>query len=118
MNKLEKYRDHQFEKPSVINNIPASQAAQWINAQGYFLYDEVFWPILHAEESMIRGSWKPFFDTVNQTYLRTSRFLAVRYDLHLKSYTDDNQVISDFCQQLARYYVLVIQSLFRYILGS
>ncbi|EGH0545400.1 inovirus Gp2 family protein [Escherichia coli] len=102
MNKLEKYRDHQFEKPSVINNIPASQAAQWINAQGYFLYDEVFWPILHAEGEYDSRIMEALFDTVNQTYLRTSRFLAVRYDLHLKSYTDDNQVISDFCQQLAQ----------------
>ena len=58
-------------------------------------------PILHAEGDYDSGDHGSPFDTGESNLsARTSRFLAVRYDLHLKSYTDDNQVISDFCQQL------------------
>lgn len=102
MNTIEKLSDSPGDSISVINNIPASTPAQWIKAKGFYLYDEVLWPILYPEGEYYPRIMKALFDTVNQTSQRSSRFFAVRYDLHLKRYTDDNQVMSDFCQQLAQ----------------
>lgn len=102
MNALEKLNRSNGISTSVINNIPASTPEQWIKAKGFYLYDEVLWPILHPEGEYYPRIMKALFDTVNQTSQRSSRFFAVRYDLHITRYTDDNQVMSNFCQQLVQ----------------
>lgn len=102
MNKMEKSNLSHGVSTAVINNIPAPTATQRIKAKGFYLYDEVLWPILHPEGEYYPQIMKALFDAVNQTSQRSSRFFAVRYDLHLKHYTDNNQVMTDFCQQLAQ----------------
>ena len=102
MNMIEKSNQLPGDSISVINNIPAPTPAQWIKAKGLYLYDDVLWPILHPEGEYHPRIMRALFDAVNQAHQRSSRFFAARYDLHLRRYTDDNQVMCDFCQQLAQ----------------
>lgn len=101
MNSCEKINMDQPSNSSVINNIISSCCSRgYIRARGKFYYRGVLWNVLHPENEYLPNIMKAIFDCVNQAYQLSSRVLAIRYDLHLHEYSDDNQVISDFCKQL------------------
>ncbi|MCS3430230.1 inovirus Gp2 family protein [Klebsiella sp. BIGb0407] len=103
VNNPEKLNIHQPSDASVINNIyPFRCSEGYIKARGKYPYNGVLWNVLHPESEYLPNIMKAIFDCVNQAYQLSSRILAIRYDLHLHKYSDDNQVISDFCKQLRK----------------
>ncbi|TSJ58802.1 inovirus Gp2 family protein [Atlantibacter subterranea] len=79
---------------TVFNNISPGIIAG-IQSKGIFIFKDVLWPVLYSEEEQDIRIMGKVFDAVDKVATK-SRFLAVRYDLHLPEYTSGNQPISDF----------------------
>jgi len=84
-----------------INNIiRANFDAKEIKPKGDFLYNDILWKVLPANDHQNLKMMKRIFETVDQVSALSSRFLAVRYDLHLRDYQPHNQVIDVFHKKL------------------
>lgn len=84
-----------------INNIPRPYFdAEVIKPKGEFLFNDILWKVLPANDQQNGKMMKRIFETVDQVSALSSRFLAVRYDLHLKDYQPHNQVIDVFHKKL------------------
>lgn len=82
-----------------INNIPPVLSDPF-KPKGEFLHQDILWPVLMTEADQDRKMMKRIFDTVVEVASLSSRFLAVRYDLHLPAYQADNSIIEQFHRQL------------------
>ena len=93
--------DSNSSKSSDINNISrADFDSKQIKPKGDFLFNDILWKVLPANDQQNPKMMKRIFETVDQVSALSSRFLAVRYDLHLKDYQPHNQVIDVFHKKL------------------
>ena len=84
-----------------INNIPRPYFdAEVFKPKGEFLFNDFLWKVLPANDQQNGKMMKRIFETVDQVSGLSSRFLAVRYDLHLKEFQSNNQVIDIFHKNL------------------
>ena len=84
-----------------INNIPRPYFdAEVFKPKGEFLFNDFLWKVLPANDQQNPKMMKRIFETVDQVSGLSSRFLAVRYDLHLKEFQSNNQVIDIFHKNL------------------
>ena len=84
-----------------INNIPRPYFdAEVIKPKGEFLFNDFLWKVLPANDQQNGKMMKRIFETVDQVSGLSSRFLAVRYDLHLKEFQSNNHVIDIFHKNL------------------
>lgn len=73
-----------------INNIPRPYFdAEVIKPKGEFLFNDFLWKVLPANDQQNGKMMKRIFETVDQVSGLSSRFLAVRYDLHF-AYSGDS----------------------------
>jgi len=91
--------DFNSSKRTGINNIPRSKS-KVIKPKGEFLYNDILWKVLPANDQQNRKMMKRIFENVDRVSVLSSRFLAVRYDLHLKEFQTNNQVIELFHKHL------------------
>lgn len=82
-----------------INNIPAA-FSDFFKPKGEFVYHDILWPVLMGEADQDPKMLKRIFDTVGEVSALSSRFLAVRYDLHLPEYQTDNRIMEQFHRKL------------------
>ena len=84
-----------------INNIPRPYFdAEVFKPKGEFLFNDFLWKVLPANDQQNGKMMKRIFETVDQVSGLSSRFLAVRYDLHLKEFQSNNHVIDIFHKNL------------------
>lgn len=84
------------DKTTVFNNIRPPKSPFDYPPQSHFCFGDVLWPVLPAEHDQDTKILKRIFETIERVSLKSSRFLAIRYDLHLKDYSANNKVISRF----------------------
>ncbi|WP_312069428.1 YagK/YfjJ domain-containing protein [Lelliottia nimipressuralis] len=84
------------DKTTVFNNISPAKSPFDYPPQGQYCFGDVLWPVLPAERDQDANILKRIFETIEQASLQSSRFLAIRYDFHLKEYSSDNKAISRF----------------------
>lgn len=93
--------DSNSSKSLDINNITrADLDSKEIKPKGDFLFKDILWKVLPANDQQNLNMMKRIFETADQVSALSSRFLAVRYDLHLKNYQPHNQVIDVFHKKL------------------
>ena len=88
------------EIPDINNIIRPYSDADVIKPKGEFLFNDFLWKVLPASDQQNGKMMKRIFETVDQVSGLSSRFLAVRYDLHLKEFQSNNQVIDIFHKNL------------------
>ncbi|MCX9054344.1 inovirus Gp2 family protein, partial [Citrobacter portucalensis] len=79
---------------TVFNNISPGSIGG-IPSKGIFIFKDVLWPVLYAEDEQDIRIMGKVFEVVDKLST-VSRFFAVRYDFHLPEYTSDNNPIRDF----------------------
>ncbi len=84
------------DKTTVFNNISPAKSPFDYPPKGQYCFGDVLWPVLPAERDQYSNILKRIFETIEQASLQSSRFLAIRYDFHLKEYSSDNKAISRF----------------------
>lgn len=70
-----------------------------IHPKGNYFYKDILWPVLPAEHDQDPMVMRKLFDTVDKVST-ASRFLAVRYDLHVPAYSANNAVVECFLKLL------------------
>ena len=88
------------ESPDINNIIRPYSDTEVIKPKGEFLFNDILWKVLPASDQQNGKMMKRIFKTVDQVSGLSSRFLAVRYDLHLKEFQSNNQVIDIFHKNL------------------
>ncbi|RHH45608.1 inovirus Gp2 family protein [Citrobacter portucalensis] len=83
---------------SVFNKIGWTTSTA-IHPKGNYFYKDILWPVLPAEHDQDLVVMKKIFDTVDKVST-ASRFLAVRYDLHVPAYSANNAVVEYFLKLL------------------
>ena len=86
----------------VLNNIAKKSTYPPIQVKSQYLYRDVLWPVMFNEDEWCKKIMKSLFMTIEKVYESTYRFIAVRYDLHLKLYSKDNKVMTDFKKLLSK----------------
>lgn len=66
-----------------------------------FEYGSYYWPVI-SEYQIRRDIMCGIFDLLAKFFEKTSKLIAIRLDLKLKEWTQDNQPISNFFKQLKR----------------
>ncbi|MCG1034431.1 inovirus-type Gp2 protein [Bacillus amyloliquefaciens] len=70
--------------------------SQWkIKPKGKYFHNDVLWPVLPEEHDQDPAIMKKLFSVVEQVSAK-SRFLAVRYDMHVLDYSADNRILDNF----------------------
>lgn len=82
------------ESSQVFNTITQWNSSE-CKAEGTFIYKDIVWPVQPAEHDQEPTLMKKIFEAVERVSAKT-RFLAVRYDLHVPVYSADNRVIDCF----------------------
>ncbi|WP_051880760.1 YagK/YfjJ domain-containing protein [Buttiauxella noackiae] len=84
------------ESSQVFNNITNTQwTSNECKSKGTYTFKDVVWPVQPAEHDQELTLMKKIFEAVEKVSAM-SRFLAVRYDLHIPAYSADNHVIDCF----------------------
>ena len=91
--------NHHLKCVPVFNNIIKPKFTSGYQPKGKYLYRDVLWSVLPEEHDQEPTIMKRLFDTVDRVSAM-SRFLAVRYDLRVPTYSADNLVIDTFHQLL------------------
>ena len=86
--------------PDINNIISSSFNSEDIKPKGEFLYNDILWKVLPANDQQNLKMMKGIFQTVDKVSALSSRFFAVRYDLHLKKFQPHNQVVNIFHKNL------------------
>ena len=86
----------------VLNNISKEPRFPILKAKSQYLYRDVLWPVILKEDEWCPKIMKSLFTAIEKVYESTYRFMAVRCDLHLKLYSEDNQVMKDFKRLLSK----------------
>ena len=71
--------DFNSSKRTGINNIPRSKS-KVIKPKGEFLYNDILWKVLPANDQQNRKMMKRIFENVDRVSVLSSRFLAVSYN--------------------------------------
>lgn len=102
MKKNHKNQEKTFTDKEVLN--PVFNKIGWttstaIHPKGKYFYKDILWSVLPAEHDQDPVIMRKLFDTVDKAST-ASRFLAVRYDLHVPVYSANNTVVERFLKLL------------------
>ncbi|EAC0629236.1 inovirus Gp2 family protein [Salmonella enterica] len=91
------------ELTSVFNTITPDKPGNLVEYQpkGTFVFKEVMWSVLPEKRDQDTKIMKRIFGAVDKVSAM-SRFLAVRYDFRLPTYSADNRIMDDFHNLLFR----------------